>query len=153
MDNTISTLVIGSVGLALTYFYSRHTKRLSHEQLLKQLFTEFNNRYDKLNDHLIVIKQNYSSIELLNEAENSDFLKQKVIDYFSLCAEEFFWYHHKKRIDAVIWNSWQNGMNYWYNVPSIKALWEEEVKTNGKGSYYISKDNVGFFKDGENKAN
>ncbi len=147
MDNTlVATIILGVIGIIVTGYYSRHTKKLAHEQLLKQLFTEFNGRYDKLNNYMSLIEKQYPTIELLSEAKDADILKQKVIDYFSLCAEEFFWYYHKKRIDTVIWKSWQSGMNYWYNhVPAIKYLWELEVQTIGKSSYYIT-NNIEFFK-------
>lgn len=143
----IVTIILGFVGssiAALNYYYNW---KLAKDKMNKELFTEFNNRYDKLNDYLYQIAQEYPTVELLDKAKNSKKLKQKVIDYFSLCAEEFYWYHHKKRIDSLIWKSWHSGMNYWYNeVPAIKALWEEEVKSNGKESYYIN-NNVEFFID------
>lgn len=140
MDNTIlATIILGGTGILITAYYSWHTKKLSHEQMLKQLFTEFNQRYRELNDHLKEIEDNYESLMKLNESDKADFLKQKVNDYFSLCAEEYFWYHHKNRIDKVIWESWHSGMNYWYqNVPAIKELWQLEIKSNGVKSYYIS---------------
>jgi hypothetical protein len=148
MDNTlIASIILGLLGVSITIYYSRHTKKIADEQMQKQLFTEFNLRYDVLNNYLSLIEQEFPTIELLEKAQNSKELKQKVIDYFSLCAEEFYWYHHKNRIDSLIWKSWQSGMNYWYNeVPSIKALWEEELKSNGKVSYYIN-SNVEFFID------
>lgn len=151
MDNTLfATIILGLVGITITAYYSWHTKKIADEQMLKQLFTEFNQRYDVLNNYLFQIAQEYSTMDLLNQAENSRELKQKVIDYFSLCAEEFYWYHHKNRIDYKIWKSWYSGMNYWYNkVPAIKALWNEEVMSNGKESYYIT-NHVEFFIDSKN---
>lgn len=148
MDNTlIATIILGIVGIVITAYYSWHTKKIADEQMLKQLFTEFNQRYDVLNNYLFQIAQEYPTLDLLDKAENSKLMKQRVIDYFSLCAEEFYWYHHKKRVDSLIWKSWHSGMNYWYNeVPAIKALWEKEVKSNGKESYYIN-NNVEFFID------
>lgn len=141
----LATILLGSVGILITIYYSWHTKKLLHEQMLKQLFTEFNARYAELNNSLIEIEKKYPTLEQLNNAEDGDKLKQKVIDYFSLCAEEFYWFHHKDRIDKIIWKSWQSGMNYWYNhVPSIKALWEAEVRMNGKHSYYIDSDKEFF---------
>lgn len=147
MDNSLwSTILLGIVGFGISIYYSWHTKKIAHEQMLKQLFTEFNSRYDAINNYLVQIEGEYPTLELLENAENSNFLKQKVIDYFSLCAEEFYWFYHKKRIDNLIWNSWQSGMNYWYNnVPAIKSLWDREVETNGKESYYIT-NHVEFFK-------
>jgi hypothetical protein len=146
MDSTlIATLILGTIGISVTAYYSWHTKSIAHEQMLKQLFTEFNQRYNGLNDYLCEIERNYPTLELLNKAENAEFLKRKVVDYFSLCAEEFYWYYHKKRIEPLIWESWKAGMNYWYQkVPVIRELWEFEVRNNGKKSYYIT-NQVEFF--------
>lgn len=147
MDKTLlATIVLGCLGFIITAYYSWHAKKIAHEQMLKQLFVEFNRRYDALNGYLAEIEKKYPTLEMLETSEKSEELKQKIIDYFSLCAEEFFWYHHKKRIDDIIWNSWQAGMNYWYNnVPAIRSLWKIEIKTNGKESYYITSD-IEFFK-------
>jgi len=147
MDSTlIATIILGAVSIILTAYYSWHTKKISHEQMLKQLFTEFNQRYDSLNSNLIEIEREYPTVKQFEEANNME-LKQKVIDYFILCSEEFFWFYHKKRIDPLIWKSWQAGMNYWYNnVPAIKALWEKEVQTTGKLSYYIT-NKIEFFNE------
>ena len=145
MDNTIiATVVLGIIGIGITAYYSRHTKRLAHDQMLKELFTEFNTRYDRLNNILRKIEEKYPDLEKLNAAKNPEKIKQKVIDYFILCSEEFFWYYHKKRIDKTIWNSWQAGMLYWYSIPTIKSLWENEVAESGKASYYIT-NHVEFF--------
>ncbi len=155
MDTTlIATIILGATGILITLYYSWQNKKLADEQMLKQLFTEFNQRYEKLNDSLYLIETKYSTTDEWTAAENTEEierLKQKAIDYFILCAEEFYWYHHKKRIDPIIWKSWQSGMNYWYNkVPTIKHLWKEEVKASGKVSYYIT-SNVEFFIDSKNR--
>lgn len=150
MDNSLfATIILGGLGIFLTAYYSWHTKKIANEQMQKQLFTEFNSRYEMLNQHLVYIERYCSTIEELNMNDNTDDLKSKVIDYFSLCAEEFYWYYHKKRIEPLIFNSWQSGMNYWYNnVPAIKSLWEYEVEMNGKLSYYIT-DRIEFFIENE----
>lgn len=148
MDNSIiATVGIGVIGFAITAYYSWHTKKIAHEQMQKQLFSEFNQRYSELNDWLNEIEVSYPTLAELKKAPNAKDLKQKVIDYFSLCAEEFYWYHHKRRIDSLIWKSWQSGMNYWYQkVPAIRELWLNEVRTNGKHSYYIT-DEFEFFQE------
>jgi hypothetical protein len=68
--------------------------------------------------------------------------KNAVIDYFNLCAEEYFWFK-KGRIDEKIWKSWQAGMKAWYKHDSIKRLWKEET-ANGKMSYYLEKEEEFF---------
>lgn len=144
------TLILGIIASIIAAINFRYNWILAKDKMNKELFKEFNERYEKLNNYLYQIAQEFSTIELLEKAQNSKELQQKVIDYFSLCAEEFYWYHHKNRIGTLIWKSWQSGMNYWYNeVPAIKSLWEEEVKSNGKESYYIT-NKVEFFIDSNN---
>lgn len=152
----LTTVILGVTGFGISVYYSKRTQKIANEKMMKELFTEFNQRYNELNNFLVEIEQKYPSLDKLKKAKSADnaeygeLLKQKVIDYFSLCAEEFYWFHHKKRIDPLIWESWHSGMNYWYKIPSIKALWEKEINDNGKESYYIDtkkKKIVEFFKD------
>jgi hypothetical protein len=142
----ISSIVLGVMGVFITIYYSHQNSKLAHDNMMKELFAEFNTRYDKLNDQLQIIAFRCPTSKLLNDAQDSQELRKNVIDYFNLCAEEYYWYHHKKRIDKLVWESWHRGMNYWYNnVESIRDLWDHEAKTSGMGSYYIT-DNKGFFK-------
>lgn len=152
LANLLCTLILGVVGVIITSRYNKHIKNLTQEKLQQDLFKEFNARYQLLNDDLVRIEREYPTLEKLNQSQDADQLRQRVIEYFILCAEEFYWYHHKKRIDALIWNSWQVGMNYWYNrVPAIKSLWESEVKAGGKASYYITDKHEFFREEGTSK--
>jgi len=154
MDSSIvTTLFLGVIGFLISWFYSSRTHALAHEQMMKQLFTEFNHRYNELNNFLKEIEDDFkeslkvSDEDCLSIKAKKLLLRQKVIDYFILCAEEYYWYHHKRRIDKLIWISWQSGMNYWYQkVPAINELWKEELKASGKSSYYLTNDNA-FFQD------
>lgn len=143
-EAVILSAIIGFFGLIITFVYNLFNRRLSKDRMQKELFTEFNARYDKLNESLYKIQVECHSIE---ELENNSGLKLKLMDFFNLCSEEFYWYYHKKRIDPIIWHSWQKGMNYWYNnVPVIKELWKNEMELSGRLSYYIT-NKVEFFKD------
>jgi len=119
----LSTIILGVLGIAITVYYSWHSNRLAHDKMMKELFADFNNRYDKINNFLVEIETRVPTFEQLDAFENSLLLKQAVYDYFNLCSEEFYWYH-KKRIDEIIWNSWQSGMIYWYNVTAIREMWK-----------------------------
>ena len=112
--------------------------------MLKQLFKDFNERYDKLNDTLMHIEKFCPTYDEFKQSTINSQLREKIIDYFNLCAEEYFWYSHKKRIDEVVWKSWNAGMNYWYKVDTIKKLWGDEIKNGGRVLYYL-KDKKGFF--------
>ena len=54
-------------------------------------------------------------------------------DYLNLCAEEYLWFS-KGRIDNSVWQSWENGMKYYLNIPSIKGFVKEQELQ--KDSYY-----------------
>lgn len=153
MDSQIiSSIIISFSALVISWFYAARNSKREGDKMMKELFTEFNLRYDKLNDSLVLIEASYPEYEVFeklkdDETTKKEFekLKQAVIDYFNLCAEEFYWYYHKGRIDALVWKSWEKGMNYWFNeVPTVKKLWILEVKANGKESYYIT-DKKEFF--------
>lgn len=148
MDSSIiATMILGFVGILITFYYSRHSKKIADEKMLKELFKEFNTRYDALNGYLLEIENKYPTIDKFREAANHDELEQKVIDYFNLCAEEYFWYYHKNRIDKLIWGPWNSGMNYWYKkVSTIHELWKKEVDTKGRSTYYLTNKN-GFFNE------
>lgn len=152
----LATLIVSGTGLWITDKYQKFNREIANDKLNKELFTEFNARYDKLNDSLTIIEslyKDYDSFKLL-EIQHKELykkLKQDVIDFFNLCSEEYYW-HKKERIDPKIWSAWHFGMNYWYNhVPTIKTLWEIEVKTAGTSSYYLN-GKEGFFIEGTSKS-
>jgi len=138
---------IGLVGLCITYYFSRLTRKSESDKMLKDLFEGFNLRYDLLNNKLfdIVIDSKDNKAVGQTSELNAD-QKKTLIDYFNLCAEEYFWFK-RNRIDDKIWKSWKAGMDYWYNYDTISQMWHEEVKTkNGKLSYYIENGDE-FFED------
>eukprot|EP01029_Cantina_marsupialis_P030837 TRINITY_DN8516_c0_g2_i1.p1 TRINITY_DN8516_c0_g2~~TRINITY_DN8516_c0_g2_i1.p1 ORF type:complete len:149 (-),score=21.63 TRINITY_DN8516_c0_g2_i1:42-488(-) len=131
----LPSLIIGFFGLSATIWFSRATKKRESDKMMKELFTEFNTRYDKLNNYLAQIVDSDKPVESVDQINE----RAVVIDFFNLCAEEYFW-HKRGRIDKKMWQSWQAGMNYWYNHtnPIIRDLWIEECNCeNGKASYYI----------------
>lgn len=141
----ITPVILGISGIIATVYYSRCAKYRENDKLLKELYTEFNKRYDKLNNNLSSIVK---PVDEENKMENLSITdKGIIIDFFNLCAEEYFWYQ-KGRIDNKIWKSWKAGMNYWYNHknPIIRKLWDEETNDySGLLSYYIVKKDE-FFK-------
>lgn len=78
----------------ITLFYS---KKLSETAFFKELFTEFNQRYDVLNDRLAVIATSYAEKNITQLDAND---RQAIIDYFNRCAEEYLYFkegyiHHE----------------------------------------------------------
>lgn len=141
----ISSIILGLFALGITWFYAFRTSKREGDKMMKELFTEFNLRYDKLNDALVLIESSYSEYEVFIKLKDDETTKKKfeklrqaVIDYFNLCAEEYFW-NQKGRIDPKVWKAWHSGMNYWYKaVPTIKRLWQFEVEAGGTMSYYLN---------------
>jgi hypothetical protein len=95
---------------------------LSHISMRKDLFKEFNDRYKEMNSKLQDI------VEDKPEFLTSD-QKDTLIDYFNLCAEEYYWRMRVfcPPIDGAIWKSWTKGMIYYYDIPVVKKLWQSEI--------------------------
>ena len=142
IEAVIVSGILGAFGLFITLFYNGQNRKLSNDKMERELFTEFNARYDVLNDHLYQIQE---SCKTLQDLDDNPYLKYKLNDFFNLCAEEYYW-KKKKRISDGIWLAWSEGMNDWYNsVPVVQLAWQYEIKKSGCRSYYINKEDD-FFK-------
>ena len=147
--SVLGILVTAGLGFAVwvsTRTFNKNQSVIANHQLQKELFSEFNNRYDVLNGYLEKITK-YESLEYLMDKKPNKypFLRNKLNDYFNLCAEEFYWYDNG-RIDEHLWKSWEVGMNSWYNNHRIiQEAWKEEYESFGYQSFYLKK-NEQFFK-------
>jgi len=103
-----------------------YTQHLQQSRLFKELFTEFNQRYNELNEGLNDIRGRPEGAPLKPEDTKTLF------DYFNLCGEEFLFFR-AGYIDLDVWRSWCHGMQEFMNDPEIRRLWEDELKS---GSYY-----------------
>ena len=124
MEIIISILAIG---ISLSFSVSQSS--LANDRMFRELFTEFNQRYDRINNDLHRIT---GVIELHPED------KQMIIDYFNLCAEEYLWFK-KGRIPEDIWKAWKVGIKHYKNQPLFRLVAEEE--NHHDVSYYH------FFRD------
>lgn len=100
--------------------------KTENDKIFKELFLEFNSKYDeKFNDRLNEIVTNCESID--------DNQKKLIVDYINFCAEEYLW-RTKNRIPKNVWNSWENGMVHYFNIPLINNI---IVREKGqRDSYY-----------------
>jgi len=115
--------VIGSV-VSGVFFVQK--QKLEELKLFKDLFREFNQRYDQMNEKLNNIIDANASDKLTAE-------ETKVLfDYFNLCGEEYLFFK-RGYIDPLAWQAWHNGMRFFYKSPRINALWLRELEGN---SYY-----------------
>ena len=115
-----------SAGTAFYYFVQK--QKLDEIRLTKELFTEFNHRYDGLNDRLNAIIREQDHRKKLAPCE-----RNTLYDYFNLCAEEHL-FHTLGYIHPKIWSAWEAGMKDYGQNPRICLLWEEEEKKSK--SYY-----------------
>jgi hypothetical protein len=71
-------------GVALTTIYFVQKQKLEEIKLFKELFTEFNARYECLNDKLTDIKD--------DKIDDSRLTNKILEDYFNFCSEEYLFY-------------------------------------------------------------
>jgi hypothetical protein len=117
-------VLIASVGGIWALAFYLHGKQGEDAKFLKELLSEFNRRYNKLNDRLRAALNKQGPFETDADA--------KFIDYFNVCAEEWvFW--KGGYIPEGIWIAWANGMKQYGQDARVKELWERERRSN---SYY-----------------
>lgn len=126
-DAFLITAVAGI--FALTFFIQK--QKLEEFDLFKDVFKDFNLRYDQLNEELDRIAKQGKLIEESGQDKKTD--RQIVIDYFNLCSEEFLMYR-QGYIPLKVWRAWVLGMSYYWSKTHINNVWLEEVNSNG--SYY-----------------
>lgn len=108
--------------ISSVFFLQKH--KLEELRLFTELFKEFNERYDNLNDKL--------NKRILKNGDLSTEDKIILFDYFNLCGEEYL-YYKEGYILPNVWKAWNNGMKVFFKDERIKKLWDEECKTE---SYY-----------------
>jgi hypothetical protein len=117
-------VIIGGLLAGLLGFcYFMQQQRLAEMHLFKELFTEFNLRYDKLNDALLAIE---------NVRAPTVDQQRLIIDYFNLCAEEYL-FHREGYVLPHVWQAWCRGMLQYLDSEPYSSIWREEADL---GSYY-----------------
>ncbi len=125
-DKFRSELLLSLVGALAAFVYFLYRRHLDETKLFKELFVEFNARYDGRNEELNRIKD-------APETKPVEPEEQKVLfDYFNLSAEEYLFYK-AGYIDEEVWQSWLRGMAYFASSSRVLRLWREEI---GEQSYY-----------------
>lgn len=124
-ENYELTIYLTLMGGLISFFYFIQKHQLDELNLFKELFTEFNIRYDRMNENL-----NELVSRKPNKLEDKD--KDLLNNYFNLCSEEYL-YYKKGYIYEEVWKAWRNGMQSFFNIEVIKKYWLDEEKSN---SYY-----------------
>jgi hypothetical protein len=117
---------IGVLGTCVAFYFGLLRQWLDHDKMFKELFSEFNMRFDALNGDLNEIVNQRKP----NNKEESDVIQ----DYLNLCAEEYLWYK-TGRIEKEVWEAWRLGMQY-YIDKSYKIKLHFSKEKAYKGSYY-----------------
>lgn len=128
------TITILSGIFSSIYFVQK--QRLEEVELFKELFKEFNSRYNELNESLSQIVQGNNRQDLIPGEINT------LYDYFNLCGEEYL-YYKEGYIYPEVWRAWRNGMKIYFQNKRIKEVWEKEFLTD---SYY-GLNSAEFLKD------
>ena len=122
-ESNVATIVpTTGIYLSILYFYQK--QNLEELKTFKNLFTEFNERYDQLNGNLYDI----SCSRLTDENK----VHKVLDDYFNICSEEYLFYRQGLILDDV-WGSWCRGINEYLKNDVIKDYWTKSQKEN---SYY-----------------
>lgn len=119
-------LLLTWVGGTFSFVFFVQRQALEELRLFKDLFTEFNRRYDNLNEGL-------NRIASRNPSQDLDTSERDVLnDYFNLCAEEYL-FCRRDYIYPEVWQSWLNGMRVFYSNERIRRYWKSELQSE---SYY-----------------
>ena len=117
------TLVVG----LFTFAYTVQKQELEESKMFRELFGEFNRRYDEVDPQMNQILWEDDQKRALTPAQ-----KDTLNRYFNLCAEEFL-YFRKGYIDLRVWDAWIKGMKIYCKNARIRKFWAVELET---GSYY-----------------
>ena len=123
--------IIGSTwaaALGVSFFLQQ--QKLAETTLFRELFTQFNARYEKLHPHLESF--------LVEQTDPTPQQLRIITDYFNLCAEEYLFYS-EGYIHREVWRSWCRGMLQYFTKKPFNSIWLHEM---GTGSYYGLSESV-----------
>jgi hypothetical protein len=119
-------ILVPAIGALFSAAYSIQKHQLEEDRLFRELFGEFNRRYDSLNKDMNRIHEENEGGQLGQEDTAT------LYKYFNLCAEEYL-YYKRGYIYPEVWGAWENGMRWFCQNARIRELWSKELETN---SYY-----------------
>ena len=122
--NERAWILLGGVALSFGYFLQK--QQLEETRLMKELITDFDGRYGRMNEALQRI------LKTRQEQELSPCQRQTIIDYFNLCAEEYLFYD-LGYVEKRVWDAWAKGMEAYAKDKRIQKLWKKEKESK---SYY-----------------
>lgn len=119
-----ASLVASIIAVALGFCYFAQRQKLAEASLFKELFTEFNHRFDDMNGPLR---------EIAGSSKPPDqSARETIINYINLCSEEYLFFK-EGYIHREVWRAWCAGMLLYLEREPFRSAWEDEERT---GSYY-----------------
>ena len=101
-----------ATGISLSIGYRQ--LKVENDKIFKELFKEFNERYNtEFHTKLTQIDMDY--LESPDEFYYKKIDPEFINEYMNLCAEEYLWFR-KGRIPQSVWDAWENGMLYYFNL-------------------------------------
>ncbi|MCG2587789.1 hypothetical protein [Rhodohalobacter sulfatireducens] len=128
------------IGTLITLYIGLTQYQLNNDKIFKELFNNFNQRYDEEFNDLINELSSNGDKRVLNRKE-----KTLIIDYLNLCAEEYLWYK-KSRIPKDVWTAWKNGIESNLEIEEVREVVSHEL-IKFKDSYYGLFDEINFKSD------
>lgn len=114
------------LGTFITLLSFDQKQSLEEFKVFRELFAEFNERDDDLNEDLNRICSEDPEEELSPKDRTT------LYDYFNLCGEEYF-YFKLRYIYPEVWRTWCHGIEGYLKYSRVGKLWAEEERTD---SYY-----------------
>ncbi|MDM1383507.1 MULTISPECIES: hypothetical protein [Myroides] len=133
--SALATISAAIIAAYIAKRYQQGNLDLSREKMEKELFTEFNRRYDELNDSLLMLDDSMTIDDLKDtpsKIENKT-LYNVIVDYFNLCAEQHYWKQNKRISNKI----WKGMMHYFNSFPVVRELWKDEIEGDGYKSHII----------------
>lgn len=124
-------LILAAIGGVWALVFHLHARHAQESASFRELFVNFNERYDLLNERL--------TRALHREGAFTVDDTQAFVDYFNLCAEEWLFFS-AGYIYPSVWRNWENGMRQYGTDARVAELWRQESKTE---SYYGLKFPIG----------
>lgn len=121
--------MIGIVGAVSAFGFFLVQNALESARFRRELFLQFNEKYDKLNQDLLTMLA-----ELESQGDSAlQSHKGTLEDYFNLCGEEYY-YFRRGYVDTEVWRNWLRGMHWWYERHrAIRDYWNAKLDED---SYY-----------------
>lgn len=133
--NLDKEIFFGILGAIATLYLGTIRVMMENDKFFKELFTEFNSRYDhRINDLFNNLHREYK-INKIQDFEISKADENLIVDYINLCSEEYLWYS-RNRIPAKVWKAWKQGILSNLSIPVVRDLYLSQTRGDNEFSFY-----------------